>query len=205
VSHGCATVAPFVCDDGRRDTTDSCIPGPPPSCRFACNNNSFCDDGNACNGAETCNVASGTCVAGTAPDCNDGNDCTDDSCDRVQGCVHTAKQSYDGVGCALGAIENEVGKASTDDLSGPTARKIGKALAQAQQKLAAAQSAPTAKKKKKLLNAAKAKVAAIEKAIGGALAKNKINPQLADRLLASTGGATDMIAGIISGLGTGGH
>lgn len=44
-----------------------------------CLSNSDCDDGDFCNGAETCD--SGTCVAGTAPTCNDGDACTDDSCD----------------------------------------------------------------------------------------------------------------------------
>ncbi len=48
-----------------------------------------CDDGNACNGVETCNGA-GACVAGTAPNCNDGNVCTNDSCNAATGCVNTA-------------------------------------------------------------------------------------------------------------------
>jgi hypothetical protein len=47
-----------------------------------------CDDGNACNGLETCDGSSG-CVPGTPLVCNDGNTCTDDSCDPALGCVFT--------------------------------------------------------------------------------------------------------------------
>ncbi len=39
-----------------------------------------CDDGLWCNGAESC--VAGSCRAGTAPDCDDGVDCTADHCDE---------------------------------------------------------------------------------------------------------------------------
>jgi hypothetical protein len=45
-----------------------------------------CSDGNPCNGIETCDSNVG-CVPGTPLACNDGNACTDDSCDPVRGCV----------------------------------------------------------------------------------------------------------------------
>jgi hypothetical protein len=54
-----------------------------------CTSDAFCDDGNACNGIETCNTTTGVCVAGTPLNCDDGNVCTDDSCDPASGCVHT--------------------------------------------------------------------------------------------------------------------
>ena len=47
-----------------------------------------CSDGNACNGNETCNAA-GTCIAGTPPTLDDGNPCTTDACDPVNGVTHT--------------------------------------------------------------------------------------------------------------------
>jgi hypothetical protein len=73
-----------LCDDGDpcngvescSTATGRCVSTPPP-----------CDDGNVCDGIETC--AGGTCGAGTPLDCDDLNPCTDDSCDAVQGCVHT--------------------------------------------------------------------------------------------------------------------
>ena len=45
-----------------------------------CSVDADCDDGLFCNGSETCNA--GTCQAGTAPNCNDGVSCTDDSCNE---------------------------------------------------------------------------------------------------------------------------
>ena len=45
-----------------------------------CTTNGDCDDGLYCNGAETC--SGGTCVSGTAPNCNDGIACTNDSCNE---------------------------------------------------------------------------------------------------------------------------
>ena len=40
-----------------------------------------CDNGLYCDGEETCNL--GSCQAGTPVDCDDGNACTDDSCDEA--------------------------------------------------------------------------------------------------------------------------
>jgi hypothetical protein len=48
----------------------------------------LCSDGNACNGTESCQ--SGACEPGTAPDCQDSNHCTVDSCDPTKGCAHEA-------------------------------------------------------------------------------------------------------------------
>jgi len=46
-----------------------------------------CSDGNVCNGVETCQ--GGVCAPGIALDCDDGNQCTTDSCDPVVGCAAT--------------------------------------------------------------------------------------------------------------------
>ena len=54
-----------------------------------CTINADCDDGIVCNGFETCDLGLGVCESGTPLDCNDGNACTDDSCDSVNGCVFT--------------------------------------------------------------------------------------------------------------------
>gem|GEM_PF-1769548 len=48
----------------------------------------LCDDGDVCNGLETCSAELG-CVAGEAPIIDDGNDCTEDTCDPVDGVTHT--------------------------------------------------------------------------------------------------------------------
>lgn len=56
--------------------------GPPPS---GCASDAECSDGQFCNGEELCDA--GTCVAGTAPSCDDGIDCTIDACNETtDGC-----------------------------------------------------------------------------------------------------------------------
>jgi len=53
-----------------------------------CTTDGECDDGIYCNGAEYCPPA-GTCRRAPAPDCEDGDGCTTDSCDEVaDSCLH---------------------------------------------------------------------------------------------------------------------
>ena len=61
-----------------------------------------CDDGNACNYNDVC--TNGECTGGPAANCNDGNECTDDSCDAELGCEHTdnAAPCTDGDVCTTG-------------------------------------------------------------------------------------------------------
>lgn len=55
--------------------------------------NNLCDDGLYCNGAETCD-GTNKCQQGTAPNCSDGVDCTDDSCDEANDqCVNIANNA----------------------------------------------------------------------------------------------------------------
>lgn len=66
------------CDDQIACTTDSCVSG-------SCVNNpddSFCSNGIFCDGVERCDPSSG-CVPGDSPSCDDGIDCTIDSCDFI--------------------------------------------------------------------------------------------------------------------------
>jgi hypothetical protein len=80
----CVGGPPPDCDDNNVCTTDTCNPAT--GCVFT-NNTVACDDGNACTMNDTC--ANGACVGGPAPNCNDSNPCTDDSCNPATGCVHT--------------------------------------------------------------------------------------------------------------------
>ena len=61
-----------------------------------------CDDGDSCTVGETC--LDGTCTGGVPPGCADDNPCTDDSCDSIQGCVHTFNTApcNDGDVCTTG-------------------------------------------------------------------------------------------------------
>ena len=50
-----------------------------------------CLDGDVCNGSEICEA--GTCMSGTPLICDDGDECTAESCDEIAGCVHTPIES----------------------------------------------------------------------------------------------------------------
>ncbi len=66
-------------DDGKVCTDDVCQGG---ACTHP-NNTVACDDQKSCTHTDTCN--SGACI-GIAYDCDDGHDCTADSCDGLGGC-----------------------------------------------------------------------------------------------------------------------
>ena len=80
------------CDDSNVCTTDSC--DPELGCVHSHNDGANCDDSNACTQTDTCNA--GACIGSDAPNCDDANICTTDSCDTVQGCLHT---NDDGKSC----------------------------------------------------------------------------------------------------------
>jgi hypothetical protein len=91
-----ATKSNVVCNDGNACTSDFCVNAS--GCQTAPNEAASCDDGNACTvGKDACQE--GVCV-GTPADCSDGNPCTDDSCDPLSGCSHTASQN--GQPCGAG-------------------------------------------------------------------------------------------------------
>jgi len=90
-----------------------------------------CDDGDACTIGDKC--GSGICLPGTDVNCNDGNECTDDSCDPDTGCVHTQNEApcQDGDVCTVGdqcgggeclsggALDCDDGNVCTDDSCDP--------------------------------------------------------------------------------------
>jgi hypothetical protein len=85
-------------DDSCNEATDSCDNIP---------NNANCDNGDWCDGAETCD-ASLDCQAGTPPDCDDGDPCTDDSCDEVNDVCVNADATYIDVFLEIEALTNAV-------------------------------------------------------------------------------------------------
>jgi hypothetical protein len=120
----CAGGAAPNCDDGNLCTDDSCNPST--GCVHT-NNTESCDDGSACTIGDAC--VGGSCAGGAAPDCNDDNVCTDDTCDPVAGCVHmsnaascddgnacTTGDTCSGGSCVGGAAQNcDDGAVCTDD------------------------------------------------------------------------------------------
>lgn len=65
------------------------------------------------------------------PDCQDGDACTDDSCDAERGCVHDQRTGFDAVTCRLDAIVGLLQAAPPDEVGGAAMRgkfqaKVGK-------------------------------------------------------------------------------
>jgi hypothetical protein len=80
----CSAGTAVDCNDHNDCTQDSCNP------TTGCVNTPIggtCGGGNKCVMNQTCQ--NGMCSAGTAVDCNDHNDCTQDSCNPTTGCVNT--------------------------------------------------------------------------------------------------------------------
>jgi len=95
----CTGGVPANCNDGNPCTDDSCLPGD--GCAHV-PNALPCQDGDACTLGDLCSA--GACAPGTAADCDDSNQCTDDSCDPKSGCKHTANAAAcdDGNDCTTG-------------------------------------------------------------------------------------------------------
>ena len=130
----CRPGAALDCDDGNPCTIDLCDPttGCVPT---AAPQGTPCDDGNACDGVESCD-GYGSCISHDPPQCDDGNPCTDDSCDPAKGCVHvataegtscddgnacTTQDACDGNGVCISVIplDCDDGNSCTDDSCDP--------------------------------------------------------------------------------------
>lgn len=72
-----------------------------------CMSDGECDDGNVCNGSETC--VGGSCQAGVSLDCNDGDACTDDTCDALSGCQNDPIVCNDGNSCTSDSCNSSTG------------------------------------------------------------------------------------------------
>ncbi len=93
----CTNPPDLDCNDGNPCTADSCAT--PGGCRNTpiagcCTANSDCFDGSHCTTNERCD--GGTCASDPV-DCNDGNACTNDSCDPAVGCRNIPV--VDGIAC----------------------------------------------------------------------------------------------------------
>jgi len=95
----CLPGMPTSCDDANVCTDDTCDPKNG-ACQHSANATP-CKDGNACTTQDAC--ASGVCVGAGKLFCDDGNLCSDDACDSVAGCTHTAGTAScdDGDACTL--------------------------------------------------------------------------------------------------------
>ncbi len=90
------------CDDGNACTQDSCVPA------SGCSHTTVpvgtpCSDNSQCTAVDVCN---GDQCAGVLISCDDGNPCTDDSCDAKAGCSHLANTApcTDSNACTSGDV-----------------------------------------------------------------------------------------------------
>jgi len=93
---GVCTGAAVDCNDGNTCTADAC--DPVAGCTHA-PADATCDDADACTLGDAC--AGGVCAGAVATVCDDGNPCTDDSCEKSKGCVYlpNAATCDDGSAC----------------------------------------------------------------------------------------------------------
>ncbi|HEU5181101.1 MAG TPA: hypothetical protein VFW45_09925, partial [Candidatus Polarisedimenticolia bacterium] len=84
VSSDCQDPSHPFCDAG----TNTCV---------QCLTDTECNNGNVCDGIETC--SNNVCHAGIVLGCDDGNPCTQDSCQAVGGCTHTDAGEAHGASC----------------------------------------------------------------------------------------------------------
>ena len=95
-----------VCDDAVGCTDDSCNEETD-SCDYVANDGN-CDNGLFCDGAETCDEVN-DCRPGTAPDCDDADACTADSCESNSGCVHESIACDDEDACTNDGCDPDMG------------------------------------------------------------------------------------------------
>ena len=84
----CTYVEWLICEDDNVCTTDSCDPAG--GCLFNLNS-APCDDDDVCSTGDHCHL--GECIAAGQLACDDGNLCTDDSCNGESGCQFVANEA----------------------------------------------------------------------------------------------------------------
>lgn len=107
----CTPVNPPSCDDGNACTVDRCEPA------SGCTSTPVvCQDATACDGTLACNPATGRCANGPAPDCDDGDECTDDACAETSPggtCSNQLRPGIDGARCRLTSLQRVIDAITT--------------------------------------------------------------------------------------------
>ncbi len=103
-TEGCLTCVNGQCIDSDAECPDECSTCFNGNCVFDCTDGEdCCDDGNACT-VDTCDPVNG-CVY-TTLDCDDNDVCTTDSCNPETGCVHTPVDCDDNISCTVDRCNN---------------------------------------------------------------------------------------------------
>jgi hypothetical protein len=83
---GSFCIVDSACDDLNPCTADSCVDPSVGTCVHSSLEGLTCEDDDRCTTGEIC--TDGTCGGGVPQSCDDGVDCTVDSCSQTYGCVH---------------------------------------------------------------------------------------------------------------------
>jgi len=184
----CTPVAPPSCDDGNPCTTDSCDPA------TGCVHTPLaCEDATACDGTMSCNPGSGQCVNGPAPDCDDRDACTDDSCAETPPtttCRNQLRPGLEGATCRLTGLQSLID--SAPDIPKATRKKLKKQAKAIARKLpvAAGVGKKAMKARMQVSNALKGLTKTIAKAQG------KLSQDTVNRLRTAITNTTSAVAGL---------
>ena len=109
----CVSGAFLDCSDNNPCTVEAC--NVDVGCTFSYAQET-CSDGNICTVGDNCQA--GNCVGKNIFNCDDGNPCTDDSCQPVSGCIHVPNvlPCSDGDTCTIGDTCNQGLCKSTESL-----------------------------------------------------------------------------------------
>ncbi len=95
---GCTLGAKKNCDDKNTCTSDSCN-AKTGKCSHAALDKKSCDaDGSLCTKDDIC--VGKSCTVGGKLNCDDGNQCTNDTCEKLKGCIH---DKLNATPCSLGS------------------------------------------------------------------------------------------------------
>ena len=132
-----------------------------------------CSNGNVCDGEETCR--GGQCT-GTPLNCDDGDHCTTDGCDRVRGCTHVeiAPTQPSGVICAAGNVRDVLALPPQPVCRGHCPGALGGILTRVEHRLTSAEGA--GKGCRRRLRKAAAAAGALRRLVDRLVARGKVTP-----------------------------
>ena len=132
--------------------------------------------------------------------CDDGDLCTDDSCDTTTGCKNTPKTSFAAVTCRMDTMDAAIQGASVADLAPSLAAKLRKPIAKARTKLAAAETAGHGKPALKALKKSAKQLKTIPRIVRAGQKKHKIAAAVAAAILDAASGGSQALSTLMASI-----
>jgi hypothetical protein len=138
--------------------------------------------------------------AGCAPlGCDDGDACTDDSCDPVAGCVHEPRIGFPAVACRLDALAEILATTPATELGGPAVQERLRVKIARVRVMVAAGQVLQGNHRSRRLNRATDLLASFIKSVKKGGRRGKIDPEVADRMLELATGAQSRLQPLLPG------